>query len=130
MNYSSVDEVEQDTSLIYAFEDYLHASDLDLYMKGENNYLNMKEMLFELDSTSIQIQGALDILDSYFEQIAFTQFDKEKKLLEHYLLVEFADYFNGEEGRIKISSREDKDIQRAMNILHDPVVYEKIFLPQ
>ena len=90
----------------------------------------MKEMLFELDSTSIQIQGALDILDSYFEQIAFTQFDKEKKLLDHYLLVEFADYFNGEEGRIKISSREDKDIQRAMNILHDPVVYEKIFLPQ
>ena len=130
MNYSSVDEVEQDTSLIYAFEDYLHASDLDLYMKGENNYLNMKEMLFELDSTSIQIQGALDILDSYFEQIAFTQFDKEKELLDHYLLVEFADYFNGEEGRIKISSREDKDIQRAMNILHDPVVYEKIFLPQ
>lgn len=130
MNYSSVDEVEQDTSLIHAFEDYLHSSDLDIYMKGENNYLNMKEMLFELDSTSIQIQGALDILDSYFEQIAFNQFDKERESLNHYLLVEFADYFNGEEGRIRISSRKDKDIQRAMSILHDPVVYEKIFLPQ
>ena len=130
INYSSVDEVEQDTSLIHAFEDYLHSSDLDIYMKGENNYLNMKEMLFELDSTSIQIQGALDILDSYFEQIAFNQFDKERESLNHYLLVEFADYFNGEEGRIRISSRKDKDIQRAMSILHDPVVYEKIFLPQ
>ena len=81
-------------------------------------------------NTSVQIQGALDILDSYFEQIAFNQFDKEKEKLNHYLLVEFADFFNGEEGRIKISSRKDKDIQQALNILDDPVAYERIFLPQ
>ena len=105
-------------------------NDIDIFMKGEKNYLDMKEMLVDLDSTSIQIQGALDILDSYFEQIAYTQFDSEKDILNHYLLVEFADYFNGEEGRIKISSRKDKDIQMAISILHDPVAYEQIFLPQ
>ena len=130
MNYSSIGEVERDTSLIYSFEDYLHSNDLDIFMKGERNYLDMKDMLFELDSTSVQIQGALDILDSYFEQIAFKQFDKEKEKLNHYLLVEFADFFSGEEGRIKISSRKDKDIQQALNILNDPVAYEQIFLPQ
>lgn len=130
MNYSSIVEVEKDTSLIYSFEDYLHSNDLDIFMKGERNYLDMKNMLFELDSTSVQIQGAIDILDSYFEQIAFKQFDKEKEKLNHYLLVEFADFFGGEEGRIKISSRKDKDIQQALNILNDPVAYEQIFLPQ
>ena len=130
MNYSSIIEVEKDTSLIYSFEDYLHSNDLDIFMKGERNYLDMKNMLFELDSTSVQIQGAIDILDSYFEQIAFKQFDKEKEKLNHYLLVEFADFFGGEEGRIKISSRKDKDIQQALNILNDPVAYEQIFLPQ
>ena len=130
MNYSSIVEVEKDTSLIYSFEDYLHSNDLDIFMKGERNYLDMKDMLFELDSTSVQIQGALDILDSYFEQIAYKQFDKEKEKLNHYLLVEFADFFSGEEGRIKISSRKDKDIQQALNILNDPVAYERIFLPQ
>ena len=130
MNYSSIVEVEKDTSLIYSFEDYLHSNDLDIFMKGERNYLDMKDMLFELDSTSVQIQGALDILDSYFEQIAYKQFDKEKEKLNHYLLVEFADFFSGEEGRIKISSRKDKDIQQALNILNDPVAYEQIFLPQ
>lgn len=130
MNYSSIVEVEKDTSLIYLFEDYLHSNDLDIFMKGERNYLDMKDMLFELDSTSVQIQGALDILDSYFEQIAYKQFDKEKEKLNHYLLVEFADFFSGEEGRIKISSRKDKDIQQALNILNDPVAYERIFLPQ
>ena len=130
MNYSSIVEVEKDTSLIYSFEDYLHSNDLDIFMKGERNYLDMKDMLFELDSTSVQIQGVLDILDSYFEQIAYKQFDKEKEKLNHYLLVEFADFFSGEEGRIKISSRKDKDIQQALNILNDPVAYERIFLPQ
>ena len=130
MNYSNIGDVEADTSLIYEFENYLHSNDIDIFMKGEKNYLDMKEMLVDLDSTSIQIQGALDILDSYFEQIAYTQFDSEKDILHHYLLVEFADYFNGEEGRIKISSRKDKDIQMAISILHDPIAYEQIFLPQ
>ena len=130
MNYSNIGDVEADTSLIYEFENYLHSNDIDIFMKGEKNYLDMKEMLVDLDSTSIQIQGALDILDSYFEQIAYTQFDNEKDILNHYLLVEFADYYNGEEGRIKISSRKDKDIQMAISILHDPVAYEQIFLPQ
>ena len=89
-------ELEQDTSLIHLFEKYLHSSDLDIYMKGENDYLTMKDILFELDSNSVQIQGAMDILDSYFEQIALSQFEQEEEKLYHYLLVEFADYFGGQ----------------------------------
>ena len=127
-NYESMAELEQDTSLIHLFEKYLHSSDLDIYMKGENDYLTMKDILFELDSNSVQIQGAMDILDSYFEQIALSQFEQEEEKLYHYLLVEFADYFDGEEGRVKTSSKMDKDIQKAIQILHDPVAFENIFL--
>ena len=127
-NYESMAELEQDTSLIHSFEKYLHSSDLDIYMKGENDYLTMKDLLFKLDSNSVQIQGAMDILDSYFEQIALSQFEQEEEKLYHYLLVEFADYFDGEEGRVKTSSKMDKDIQKAIEILHDPVAFENIFL--
>ena len=130
MIYSSFQEADEDTSMIYDFEEYLHSSDLNIFMKGESNYLDMKDNLLKLDSTSIQIQGAIDILDSYFEQIAINQFDEEKDKLRHYLMVEFADYFDGEKGRIKISSREDKDIQKALDILNDSVAYDKIFLLQ
>ena len=130
MDYDEYEDVERDTSIMTQFEAYLHTSDLDIFMKGESNYLDMRDRLWTLDSTSVQIQGALDILDSYFEQIALTQFEIEADKLYHWLLVEFADYFNGEEGRIKVSSKQDTDIQKAMNILHDPVVYESIFLPQ
>ena len=116
--------------MINKFEDYLQSGELDIYMKGENDYLEMREKLIGLDSTSIQIQGALDILDSYFEEIALTQFDRERNNIEHYLLVEFADFSLGDKGRVEISALKDRDIQKAISVLHDPVAYDRIFLPQ
>ena len=130
MDYETFGDAEADTSIMTQFENYLHAGDLDIYMKGESNYIDMKEMLWNLDSTDIQIQGALEILDSYFEQIALTQFENEEEKMHHWLMVEFADYFHGDEGRVKQSSIQDKDIQKAIMILQDPVVFEKVFLPQ
>ena len=54
----------------------------------------------------------------------------EKEKLHQWLMVEFADYFMGEDGRVKVSSSQDKDIQKAIILLHDPVAYENIFLAQ
>jgi len=130
MDYETFEDAKADTSIMAQFENYLHAGDLDIYMKGESNYIDMKEMLWNLDSSNIQIQGALEILDSYFEQIALTQFEMEEEKLHHWLMVEFADYFHGDEGRVKQSAIQDKDIQKALTLLHDPVVYENVFLPQ
>jgi len=130
MDYETFENVLGDSSIMEQFENYLHASDLDIFMQGESNYLDMKEMLWNLDSTNIQIQGALEILDSYFEQIALTQFEMEEEKLHHWLMVEFADYFHDDEGRFKQSAIQDKDIQKALTLLHDPVVYENVFLPQ
>jgi carboxyl-terminal processing protease len=130
MDYETFEDAKADTSIMAQFENYLHAGDLDIYMKGESNYIDMKEMLWNLDSSNIQIQGALEILDSYFEQIALTQFEMEEEKMHHWLMVEFADYFHGDEGRVKQSAIQDKDIQKALTLLHDTVVYENVFLPQ
>ena len=130
IDYNSFEEVEADTTIMSQYEEYIYASDLNIFMKGESNYLDMKDMLWELDSTDIQIQGAIEIMDSYFEQKSLTQFETESDKLYHWLLVEFADYFHGDEGRVKQSATQDKDIQKAIMILQDPVVFGKIFLPQ
>ena len=130
IDYNSFDEVEADTTIMSQFEEYIYSSDLNIFMKGESNYLDMKDMLWELDSTDIQIQGAIEIMDSYFEQKSLTQFETESDKLYHWLLVEFADYFHGDEGRVKQSATQDKDIQKAIMILQDPVVFGKVFLPQ
>ena len=130
IDYNSFDDVEADTTIMSKFEVYIDSSDLNIFMKGESNYLDMKDMLWELDSTDIQIQGAIEIIDSYFEEKALTQFETESDKLHHWLLVEFADYFHGDEGRVKQTATQDKDIQKAMMILHDPVAIENIFLHQ
>ncbi len=92
IDYNSFEEVEADTTIMSQYEEYIYASDLNIFMKGESNYLDMKDMLWELDSTDIQIQGAIEIMDSYFEQKSLTQFETESDKLYHWLLVEFADY--------------------------------------
>ena len=81
MKFNTFNQVKADTNLIYNFESYIHSNDPDIFMKGESSYLDMKESLMELDSTSVQIQGGLDILDSYFEEIALLQFEKEAEIL-------------------------------------------------
>ena len=130
IKYNSFEEVEGDLSLLNDFQNYFESNDIQIKMKGESNYIKMKESLLDLDSNSVQIQGALDILDSYFEEISINQFDAEKSQIYHWLLVEFADYFNGAAGRLKVTARKDMDIKKAMDILYDPVVFDNIFLPQ
>ena len=130
IDYNTFDDAENDTTLMAQFENYLYDSELDIFMKGESNYLDMKEMLWEMDSTDIEIQGAIDILDSYFEQKAISQFELEENKLHNWLMVEFADHFHGNEGRVKQSSIHDKYIQKAISILNDPVVYGEVFSPQ
>ncbi|MGY8788444.1 MAG: S41 family peptidase, partial [Fidelibacterota bacterium] len=92
IDYNTFDDAENDTTLMAQFENYLYDSELDIFMKGESNYLDMKEMLWEMDSTDIEIQGAVDILDSYFEQKAISQFELEENKLHNWLMVEFADH--------------------------------------
>jgi len=130
IKYNSFEEVEGDPSLLNDFQNYFESNDVQVKMKGESNYIKMKENLLNLDSNSVQIQGALDILDSYFEEISINQFDAEKNEIYHWLLVEFADYFNGVSGRFKVSARNDLDIKKAMDIMYDPVVFDNIFLSQ
>jgi len=128
--YDTFDNVESDSSLISKFEEYVYGSNMDIMMKGESNYLDMRESLLALDSSDISIQGAVDILDQYFEQVAVTQFEREEKEITHRMLVEFADYYFGLEGRVKRSARKDKDILKAISILNDPLSYRDVFLPQ
>ena len=129
-NYNSFEQVENDLSIIDNFENYIYSNNINVKMKGESKYSKMKEDLLDLDSSSVQIQGALDILDSYFEDVSINQFDTEKKEIHHWLLVEFAEHFKGVEGRFQVSARKDMDIKKAMDILHDPVVFDNIFIPQ
>ena len=126
--YKQFSDVESDQFLLNKFEKYVIDSDLDIKLKGESNYSKFRKSLMILDSTNISVQSALDILDNYFETTALGQFEREKEDLNHWLLMEFSYFFNGEEGRFKISSSKDPDIMKALSVLKDPMSFQDILL--
>ena len=105
-----------------------HEEDLDIKLDGENNYIDAREKLMLLDSNDISITGAIDLLDSYFEEKAITQFDREKNDINEWMLMEFAKHFDGEQGRMSVSKTIDNDISKAMSILEDPFTYRDVFI--
>ena len=128
--YDSFEDVNNDPILLDQLEEYImnHEEDLNIKLEGESAYLDTKETLMNLDSNDISIAGAIQLLDSYFEEKAITQFDRESKDIKDWLLMEFAKQFDGEKGRMKISQRIDEDITKAMDILDDPFTYREVFI--
>ena len=128
--YDSFEDVNNDPILLDQLEEYImnHEEDLNIKLDGENAYLETKETLMNLDSNDISIAGAIQLLDSYFEEKAITQFDRERKDIKDWLLMEFAKQFDGEKGRMKVSQRIDEDITKAMDILDDPFTYREVFI--
>ena len=48
IKYNSFEEVEEDLSLISDFQNYFESNDIQVKMKGEPNYIKMKENLLAL----------------------------------------------------------------------------------
>ena len=130
--YNSFDDVRNDPVLMSKVEDFImsNGEDLNIKLDGEKNYLDTREKLMDLDSNNISISGALELLDSYFEEKAITQFDREQEDINQWMLMEFAKHFDGEKGRMSISKDIDDDIVKAMSILEDPFVYRDVFIQQ
>ena len=130
--YDSFDEVRNDPVLMSKVEDFImsNGEDLNIKLDGEKNYLDTREKLMNLDSNNISISGAIELLDSYFEEKAITQFDREQEDINQWMLMEFAKHFDGEKGRMSISKDIDDDIVKAMSILEDPFVYRDVFIQQ
>ena len=130
--YDSFDDVRNDPVLMSKVEDFImsNGEDLNIKLDGEKNYLDTREKLMDLDSNNISISGALELLDSYFEEKAITQFDREQEDINQWMLMEFAKHFDGEKGRMSISKDIDDDIVKAMSILEDPFVYRDVFIQQ
>ncbi|MBL7014536.1 MAG: S41 family peptidase [Candidatus Marinimicrobia bacterium] len=128
--YSSFDEVAMNQNLMSHFESFVDSMELDIRMKGEIPYLEAKEMLMDMDSTNVNIQDALTLIDRYFKNKTNSQFSVENEDLNQWLLGEFANQFDGKAGRFNVVSQKDSDIQKALKIMNNPVVYTESFIPQ
>ena len=130
--YKTFDDVTSNPILLDQVEEYImnHEEDLNIKLDGETDYLDTRETLMNLDSSNISVSGAIELLDSYFEEKAITQFERESEDIRQWVLMEFAKQFDGEKGRMNISQKIDEDIIKAIDILDDPFVYREVFILQ
>ena len=125
-NYSSFDEVLATEDLIEDFYVYLKEQDLDISIDGESNYNDFKAKLSSIDSTNAELNSAFEIIDGFFVEKEASLFDKESEDIRKWLLAEFANHYNGKEGRIQFTLQSDEHVEKAISILEDQVAYRNV----
>ena len=125
-NYSSFDEVLATEDLIGDFYVYLKEQDLDISIDGESNYNDFKAKLSSIDSTNAELNSAFQIIDGFFVKKEASLFDKESEDIRKRLLAEFANHYNGKEGRIQFTLQSDEHVEKAISILDDQVAYRNV----
>ena len=125
-NYSSFDEVLATEDLIEDFYVYLKEQDLDISIDGESNYNDFKAKLSSIDSTNAELNSAFEIIDGFFVDKEASLFDKESEDIRKWLLAEFANHYNGKEGRIQFTLQSDEHVEKAISILDDQVAYRNV----
>ncbi len=125
-NYSSFDEVLATEDLIEDFYVYLKEQDLDISIDGKSHYNDFKAKLSLLDSTNAELNSAFEIIDGFFVDKEASLFDKESEDIRKWLLAEFANHYNGKEGRIQFTLQSDEHVEKAISILDDQVAYRNV----
>ena len=125
-NYSSFDEVLATEDLIGDFYVYLKEQDLDISLNGKSHYNDFKAKLSSIDSTNAELKSAFEIIDGFFVEKEASLFDKESEDIRKRLLAEFANHYNGKEGRIQFTLQSDEHVEKAISILEDQVAYRNV----
>ena len=125
-NYSSFDEVLATEDLIEDFYVYLKEQDLDISLDGKSHYNDFKAKLSSIDSTNAELNSAFEIIDGFFVEKEASLFDKESEDIRKWLLAEFANHYNGKEGRIQFTLQSDEYVEKAISILEDQVAYRNV----
>ena len=125
-NYSSFDEVLATEDLIEDFYVYLKEQDLDISLNGKSHYNDFKAKLSSIDSTNAELNSAFEIIDGFFVEKEASLFDKESEDIRQRLLAEFANHYNGKEGKIRFTLQSDEHVEKAISILNDQVAYRNV----
>ena len=125
-NYSSFDEVLATEDLIEDFYVYLKEQDLDISLNGKSHYNDFKAKLSSIDSTNAELNSAFEIIDGFFVEKEASLFDKESEDIRKRLLAEFANHYNGKEGKIRFTLQSDEHVEKAISILNDQVAYRNV----
>ena len=124
--YTSIDEVMADNSLMNNFKTFINDNDIEGYVDGEEDLESAKEKLSEEDKDNIFLKNAFSVIERQIDKTQSEMFETEKDIIERMILGEFAFYYDGNDGKYELYLKDDKVVIKALEILMDDSVYSSL----
>ena len=121
--YTSIDEVMADNSLMNNFKTFINDNDIEGYVDGEEDLESAKEKLSEEDKDNIFLKNAFSVIERQIDKTQSEMFETEKDIIERMILGEFAFYYDGNDGKYELYLKDDKVVIKALEVLMDDSVY-------
>lgn len=121
--YTSIDEVMADNSLMKNFKTFINDNDIEGYVDGEEDLESAKEKLSEKDKDNIFLKNAFSVIERQIDKTQSEMFETEKDIIERMILGEFAFYYDGNDGKYELYLKDDKVVIKALEVLMDDSVY-------
>lgn len=129
-NYETFEAVTADLNLLTDFEKFLVHTELDVKLPGEQQFNEAREKLSEFTEDNKKFSVAMNKAEEVIVEKKSELFEKEKNELKRGLYLEFASLFQGTEGRIRESIKNDLVIQEAIDLLSDQMAYTQTFISE
>lgn len=121
--YTSIDEVMADNSLMKNFKTFINDNDIEGYVDGEEDLESAKEKLSEEDKDNIFLKNAFSVIERQIDKTQSEMFETEKDVIKRMILGEFAFYYDGNDGKYELYLKDDKVVIKALEVLMDDSVY-------
>ena len=124
--YTSFEEVSNDSELMNKFADFIKENDIAGYVDGENELEKAKAKLVKEENKNIFLNNAFSVIENQIKKSQSAMLEAEKDFIEKMLLGWFAFYYEGDKGRYKFILQDDKGVQKSLEILLDDKLYTSI----
>ncbi len=126
-NFTSFEDVISTSTLMENFRSYIDSMNIDVTLSGETSLKEAKKKFLEKDSTNASLKLAFNQIEWYIQEEERLLFDNEKETLQDRMLMEFAEHFNGKDGRFQWSLKKDETVIQGLELLNNPNKYNGIF---
>jgi carboxyl-terminal processing protease len=124
--YTTIDDVIADNSLMKNFKTFINDSDIKGYVDGQEDLETAKEKLSKEDKDNIFLKNAFSVIERQIDKNQSAMFEIENDVIKRMILGEFAFYYDGNDGKYELYLKDDKVVIKALEVLMDNSIYSSL----
>ncbi|MDG2287985.1 MAG: S41 family peptidase [Candidatus Marinimicrobia bacterium] len=124
--YTTIDDVIADNSLMKNFKTFINDSDIKGYVDGQEDLETAKEKLSKEDKDNIFLKNAFSVIERQIDKNQSEMFEIENDVIKRMILGEFAFYYDGNDGKYELYLKDDKVVIKALEVLMDDSIYSSL----